>query len=393
MMERLVNLARGCFRVELTGASPANFLNRMAVEALPFWDARPEGEFTLRVTIHADSLVRARQLARLCRCELTVLAARGRPALAARLRRRAVLLIAAGAALLALFVSSLFIWRVEVSGTATVSRGELQRALSDCGVSMGTYWPGLNTELVRDAVILKLPQLSWLTVNVKGGRAQVLCRERTSPPVTVDRDAGYAVIARTTGVVERMSVLAGCPLVKAGDAVLAGETLISGVMTDAGGGAKLTHAMGQVWARTYHCLTMRVPLVVWEKTDAGPHRVRYALKAGDTRINIYRDSGNMGINCDKIICEQPVGVEGVFTLPLTLVREELIPYTLTLRERDSAALEGELTARLRAELLRRLHGGTIESSTVTSAVGAGVLTVTLRAECLEDIAEETEIVP
>ena len=65
MMERLVNLARGCFRVELTGASPANFLNRMAVEALPFWDARPEGEFTLRVTIHADSLVRARQLARL----------------------------------------------------------------------------------------------------------------------------------------------------------------------------------------------------------------------------------------------------------------------------------------------------------------------------------------
>ena len=46
-----------------------------------------------------------------------------------------------------------------------------------------------------------------------------------------------------------------------------------------------------------------------------------------------------------------------------------------------------------AELLRRLHGGTNESSTVTSAVGAGVLTVTLRAECLEDIAEETEIVP
>lgn len=393
MMERAVNLARGCFRVEITGVSPANFLNRLAKEDVPFWDARPEGEYALRVTVHASDCARARQLARLCRCDLTVLAARGTPVAGRRLKHRRVLIGAVCAVLLALFVSSLFIWRIDVSGTETVSRGELLRALSDCGVSVGAYWPDLNADMIRDAVLLKIPQLSWMTVNVRGGRAQVLARERTSPPVLVDNDEGWSVVARATGIVERMSVLGGSPLVKIGDAVLSGETLISGVMTDLNGRDRLTHAMGDVWARTYHELTMRAPLTVSEKTDTGLTRTRYALRIGDTRINFYRDSGNMGINCDKIIFEHPIGAEGVFVFPLTLVCEKLTPYELTQIETDAAALEAELSSRLTAELLRRINGGTIESSTLVSTTNDGVLTVTLRAECLENIAEEVFIVP
>lgn len=392
-MERVVNMARGCCRVEVTGSNPANFLNLMARDNLPFWDSRPEDGYTMRVTVYASDCARARRIAQKCQCDMTILAARGTPVARRRLKHRRALLAAVCAALMLLAVSSLFVWRIDVAGTDTVSRGEILRALSECGVSVGAYWPDLNADMIRDAMILKIPQLSWMTVNMRGGRAQVLVRERTSPPVLVDNDEGYSLVARATGIVERMSVLNGAPAVKAGDAVIEGETLVSGVMTDLNGKDRLAHAMGDVWARTYYELTMRAPLTLTEKTAGGLTKTRYALRIGGTRINFYSDSGNVGIHCDKIIFEQPLGAEGVFVMPVTLIKEKLTPYKLTETARDAAALESELRERLTAELLRRINGGEIAGSTFSVSEKDGMLTVTMRAECLENIAEEVPIVP
>lgn len=70
--------------------------------------------------------------------------------------------------MLAVSVSSLFVWRIDVTGNEALTTGQILRCLDACGVRPGTYWPGLSNDLVRNDMILRLPQLRWLTVNVRG---------------------------------------------------------------------------------------------------------------------------------------------------------------------------------------------------------------------------------
>lgn len=394
MMEKLTNLMRGCVRMEISGALPAGFLNRLARAGVTFWDADPADAYTLRLTIHAVDLPKARRAADRTLCTLEVLGRKGAPVLGRRLRRRRVLIACVLLCLLALGASQLFVWDITVQGNETVSTGEILRALEECGVGIGAFWPGFDADLLRSRMILKIPELSWLAVNVGSSRARVLVRERTEKPVTIDADAPANVTARVTGIVTRLSVLRGFPLVVPGDAVLAGETLVTGVMESPFGSTRYVYAMAEVQARTWYELTAEAPLVTLKKTAAGGGSSRWALEIGGARINFYLGSGKSAQNCDKIISLYPLSWDGVFTLPVTLVRERAVPYRTEETAADKAALRTKLEAELTDTLLRRLDGkGEIRTASFTAAETGGLLMVTLRAECLEDIAVTVPMSP
>ncbi len=84
----------------------------------------------------------------------------------------------------------------------------------------------------------------------------------------------------------------------------------------------------------------------------------------------------------------------MFTLPITLVREEFPEYELVRTARDETALESSLEAELISVLEQEMDGrGEVISSAFSASKQNGLLIVTLRAECREDIAVETPFVP
>ena len=119
-------------------------------------------------------------------------------------------------------------------------------------------------------------------------------------------------------------------------------------------------------------------------------RTRWALVIGDKRINFYLGSSQTPAGCGKIITEYPLAWEGVFTLPVTLVREQTLEYDSAAAAEDEEELSGRLEAVLRSTLERELSGrGEILDAQFTSSASDGRLVVTMRAECMEDIAEFT----
>ena len=78
-------------------------------------------------------------------------------------------------------------------------------------------------------------------------------------------------------------------------------------------------------------------------------------------------------------------------MPVSLVREEILEYDIVTRSADTAALQQRLETQLASELERQLDGrGEALSQSFSAAESGGLLYVTLRAECLEDIAAETK---
>ena len=88
-----------------------------------------------------------------------------------------------------LFLGSFFIWDFAVEGNQRVTEEEILRALEKNGVGLGTFGIALDTEDIRNHVLLDIPELVWITVRVSGCRATVEVREREEVPEPVNERA------------------------------------------------------------------------------------------------------------------------------------------------------------------------------------------------------------
>ena len=386
MRPRLSEILRGSVRAEVSGAAPQRLLNAMSEADMPFWDAVPQDAFTIRLGLYSRDLRDAKALATRCQCELKLLRESGAPVVKRRLRRRVALLVTAVSCFALLAASSLFAWDIRVEGNEQVSTGEILRALAGCGVESGSFWPGWSADEIRNSVILDIPELSWVGVSVDSSRALVRVRERTEAPSLVSEDGAGSVTAAATGIIERMEVYQGLPVAAVGDAVVAGETLVSGEMPSEVGDTRYVRASAVVEARTWYERSISAPMEYTALEEAGT-RSRWYLTVGGTRLNFYKRSSQTPAGCGKIVKEFPLAVEGVFTLPVTLVREQIVEYDAAPARRDADALSAELSAQLEDALERELQGrGEVLNATFTSSVSGERLIVTMRAECREDIA-------
>lgn len=372
----------------VSGAIPAAFLNRCAAAGIPVGDVEPESETQMRVTIPLRALKRARRIALRSQCELTALEKSGARVLGRRLARRWVAAVGALAVFALLAWSKLYIWEIEVTGNKTVFTGAIRGALSDCGVGIGTFWPDLVSDNLRSEVLVRLPQLAWVTVNIHGSRAEVIVRERIPKPAMFDPDEAVDLVAERTGFVTEVRALNGTALVKPGNAVLPGETLIAGGADSVFSGSREVHALGSVTAETYYELYAAAPAQAQVRTQTEKGKTRWAVLVGKNRVNFYRNSSICPDACDKINTIWECRIRGLFTLPLALVRERYTPYACTQQDRDKNTLRREMEALLHARLLTAVDGGEIEQETYTCSEADGRLVVCLRARCSENIAKE-----
>lgn len=388
-MSRGAGFFMGSALCEVTGARPEKFLNALGSAGIAYSRVSSVDDFTLRLVIEARDMAAAKSLATRSQCEIRRVKERGVSSAARRLRRRTAL-VAAGVVCFALLAaSSLFVWDIDVEGNETVSTGEILRALASCGVESGSFWPGWEADSIENSVILAVPELSWVGVSVDGSRAYVRVRERIEMPEIVDNDAPGSISAAATGIIERMEVLAGEPLVAAGDAVAAGETLVSGEIPSEVGDTLYVHAQARIIARTWRELTAAAPIEYTAAQESGSH-TRWAVIVGGRRFNFYAGSSQTPLGCGKITTEYPLAWDGVFTLPVTLVREQIVEYDAAPAGGDTEALTSRLSEVLSAELTQLLDGrGEVLNTTFTASESGGMLYVTMRAECTEDIAVYT----
>ena len=381
-MERISDSLRGSVRLQIFGAFPAGVLNTAAADGIELWDMESKDENTLCLSAYEGRLERLCQIAQRAGCEVVIIRRVGGRDGLRKLLRRPALLTGLALTVLFLFCPSLFIWDVEVRGAERLERGEILCALEDSGFGVGSFWPGVNTDLLRSEVMVRLPEIGWMTVNVGGSRATVVIVERQPKPEMYDPAAAADLIAVRDGLVKRVNVLAGSPQVSKGEIVMAGQTLIGCRTESVNGEARSVHARGSVMADTWYELSAVCPVKVWLKTPAGLPHSRFAVVFGKRRLNLYIGSGKTIDGCDKIISEYTLGIPGLFSTPIRLMRERFVPYKTSAGDDYDP---NETGRRLYALLESRTEGQILESSLTPGRAGE-LYVLTLRAHCTENIA-------
>ena len=391
MLKEIVNRFRGQTWVRVEAPFPERVLNLCSARGLAFWDLVWESETAFTCRLSRRDCGRLRRAMKNLEGSVTVVRGEGVPFFLGRFRRRQVLLAGLTACALWVTVGSFFIWDFTVEGNETVTEEEILRALDRYGVGLGTLGLGLDTEDLRNHILLEIPELSWITVNVSGCRATVQVRERVPVPELVSKREPANVVARRAGLVLEVQALDGVTCVLPGSSVTEGQLLISGVEDTETFGARVLTGMGTVEARTWYTLTAHLPLTAPVKRYTGREKTYYFLVLGTNRIKFFANSGMEAGSYDKITTRDRWSFFGL-PLPVTLERETCRYYETEVSDVDAAFAEAAAEEALTDYLHTLVDDyGTVSSTLCTSRRRGDVLTVTLSAECVEQIGETVPI--
>ena len=397
-MKRLINWILGYAEVEAEGAFPERLLNLCAQHRLLFWGLvwRDETSFSVRVRLR--DLSRLEELSQRAMCTLKVNGRRGVTAAALRWRKRWGFVTGLALAFLAVAVLSRFVLVVEVTGNETVSSAVILSELQRLGVRPGVYGPGLDRTGLANEALQTLKELSFLSINLYGTRIEVEVREAVPVPEILDETTPADVVATADGIIIDIHTAAGQALFEDGDTVMKGEVLISGdveLRKPEGStydmGKLVVHAAGTVTARTWRTLEAAIPLEAQTKEYTGEEKTLLSGTFLWWDVDFYGNSGISYEKYDKIKETRSLRLFGR-ELPLGITTVTFREYTLSGGAVDAAAartmLEEELLARLEKILLE--SEGTVLRTDFVAKEEAGLLTVTMLAECQEQIGKTVE---
>lgn len=278
MLEKLFYYLQGYLILEICGDLKERFINLCKNREIGIINIFPINN-TWFCKIKCRDYKKIRVLARKTGCICKIREKRGLPFVIKKAKKRKGLIIGSIFFLLIVTQCSGRIWHISVEGGFLHTREQMIQVMKD---EMGIYG-GVPSGMVDCFEIekqfrLDYNEIGWISVERRGCSLFVRLNESTMPKLADTGDKPVHIIAAQDGVVRKMEVLAGIPMVKAGDTVKKGDILISGIVPVMGDYDELIRnrpivARGEVHLESdfsYHArFSMRYEKKNWKDTDLG----------------------------------------------------------------------------------------------------------------------------
>ena len=378
----------GSCRIRIIGGSPAWAVSRLSEARILLRDVTPIDDFTIEARILTRDAARADAACTRAMCTMEVLETSGAARTFSGLRRRwcfallLILVIAAG------YIIPKFVFFYRVSGNDSVPAEQILRELQDLGVGFGTYGPDIKPQDLKNQMLRRIPELQWLTVTQNGMCAEVVVRERPEREPVLDRTTPQNVVASRAGVITEVLCFDGNCLVAPGQAVEAGQLLVS-AYTDLEFKTQVSAARAEIYAETVRHTETVLPETVLQKIPTGTRR-QVSLLLGERRLPLW-GGGNSGADCDKSTERRFFMLPGGYFLPVGLEIVTIFSYDTYETESDASAARESLEQLAARRIREDLIAGTAEQLSYRFTREGGCFRLETRAECVEMIARQTGV--
>lgn len=377
----------GMVTIQITSADPAGVITSLHGYGIPMDNVRFVDELTLHFQVPRQYRKQVITFAEKRGDQWKIISRKG---IFWRLRSLVKRPVLVSGVLIFLLLTSFLPTRIyffRVEGNSAVPEKYILELASQCGIHFGAERHQVRSEKVKNSLLSAIPQLEWVGINTAGCVATISVRERQSGEEAPLPQGVSSIVAIRDGVVQEVTVTGGSAACKPGQAVRAGQVLISGY-TDCGLSIRAERAKGEIYATTNRHLAFIMPENSAQRGQAVSRNQRFSFIIGKKRINFYQDSGNLDATCVKMYEENYVTLPGGFQLPIAIVTETWIEYesaapTATMEE-SSQTLSGLAQEYLRSQMV----AGTILSREESFSQQDGFLLLDGEYGCYEMIGRE-----
>lgn len=375
----------GLLCVRFISADVSGLLSQISGRNVPLYRVEWIDDLTVQGTVHRKDYRFLRELVEHRGDRLEIVKRQGLYWDGVNIRQRPVLFFGAVVfLLLALFLPSRILF-VKVEGNRAVPTKLILEAAEDCGISFGASRREVRSEKVKNALLEQIPELQWVGVNTSGCVATISVTEKSVAQQSLEQQSGVSsIVAARDGVIWECTVTRGNALCQVGQAVKAGQTLVSGY-TDCGITIKATRAEAEIYAQTLRDLEVVTPTNAAIRGDEHRRETKYSLLIGKKLINLFKDSGISDTTCVKMYEEHFLTLPGGFQLPISIVRETWCYYDCWESETAQQASLAWLQTAAEDYLHSQMIAGRILSQDTEVLTENGICRLSGRFACLEMI--------
>ncbi|MFI3175290.1 MAG: sporulation protein YqfD [Bacillota bacterium] len=342
---------RGYLVLRITGYGGERFMNMLSYKGVYLWHVQRNGrEITLKTS--KDALPLIEYCMEKTHCHVEILEERGLPAVAKKSKGRELLVYGFFSFMLGLYLLSTLIWSVEVTGNTRVSTEDLLAFCAEYDISSGKRKKTIDQDDVARRLLLSFPELSWVSIALEGTNVHIKVAETIVQPELVDKETLTEIVATSEGVITKVVVNRGTPLVAIGDVVSKNDVVIGNeiIMGEEGSEQQIEYvsADGEVYAKMWRTLQEEMPLSYEEKVYTNENTTNTAVRIGDLRIDFVQPTLTDLFEVE-VVKEQELAL-GEFSFGIAIITEEYIPYIVETHTRTEAEAKILLEEKLRSVL-------------------------------------------
>lgn len=374
----------GTVVLELISADIGRILNKLSRENIPVSSVRYINDLTVELDINRGDYRRLRHILDNSGTKIRVIRKIGVYWKYKDLLKRPVLSFGVMLYILLVLLIPSRILFVQVEGNRIVPDRMILEAAENCGIVFGANRRQVRSERVKNALLEKIPQLQWVGVNTRGCVAVISVAECQEDKKENDPVAG-GIIAKQDAIIQQLTVLRGTQLCRVGQAVKAGQMLVSGYK-DYGLSLKFTGAKAEIYGQTEHHLETVTPVNVLQRTRIVRREKKFSLIIGKKQINFYKDSGILPASCVRMYKRTYLTFPGGYTLPLAIAKQEILYYDTDSSLKTDFAFLKDLS---RQYLKNQMTAGRILSESVLLSEDGDIGRLSGSYVCLEIIGATT----
>ena len=241
MLTSLIRYLKGYLRIRVAGYSPERFLNACSHRGIYIWNlTADQGAYDMYITI--KGFHKLKPIIKKTGTKVIITERFGLPFFLHRYRKRKLFFSGAAGCVFLVYLLSLFIWNIDISGNIRYSDDTILTFLESRDITHGMKKSEIDCAGIVKALRKEYNDIVWASASVKGTRLFVQIKENEDSYKNEESDSaiqeqGEDIVADRDCVITEMITRSGTPMVHVGDSVKKGDILVSGrveILNDSG---------------------------------------------------------------------------------------------------------------------------------------------------------------
>lgn len=388
----LLNYILGYVNIRVEGFFIERFINICISKKILLWNMKREKSTILYANIGIQDYKKLKNIAKKTKTRINIQSKKGMPFLLHRYRKRKIFVGLLAIIFIALFMMSKFIWNIEIKGNTRISKTEIMEELNKNGLKIGTYKRKLNANSVINKVRLDRGDIAWIGIDIEGTNAIVEIKETSEAPEIIDENEYCNIVSNKEGMITKINVQNGTAVVKEGDIVKEGDTLVLGYLEGKYTGIRYVHAKADIEAKIWYSKKEKVFLKQQIQVSTGATEQKYTLNINNFKINFYKTLSKFE-NYDTINENKKLMLFSNFYLPIELIKKTNCEY----KYEEKIYTEEELTQITQEKIEKELEKEIVQTENIINKQtniypNEDYIEVEVIYEVLENIGSKDKII-
>ena len=310
----------GYMRICVQGYFVERFINACRQKEIALWKTKKMGSGMFKCNISIRDFKRLKEISRKTKCKVTIKSKNGLPFFFNRYKKRKIL-----AGFLVIFITfmiaiSNFVWNIDIECDDSIDKTEIMKILNKNGLEIGKLKKKINTSKIIGSLRYEREDLAWVGIELDGTNAKVKLIKAEKKPEIIKEDEYCNIIAKKEGIITKINVQNGIPVVKIGDLVKKNMVLVNGWLEGKYTGIRYVHAIADVEAKVWYSKKEKIPKKQEISTKTGNEDIKYSIKFNNFEINLFKTLPKFK-NYDTIVKTEKVKLFSNIYLPIEIKTE------------------------------------------------------------------------